>query len=289
MTSSVVFSRVAPRVLGALCATLAAGSVSAQVTDPAPNLLDDRWLVSVGAFVLGTQLRGSLNGQAVDNPAIDFDETFGSANDETRVRADVLWRITPAHHLRFMYFNITIDRSNVIDEDVRWGDYTFQSGGKVDFRQKLETIKLSYEYAFLRGPANEVSASVGVHYTSLNLRLAGAAAITESNGQVSNVSSATKTSTVPAPLPVVGLHAMWMLAPQWYLDAQGQFFRVSVGPYDGHWSDLRLGATWMFSRHIGIGLGYNRFETHIGVEKDSFDGRLKMGYSGLQAVLTASF
>jgi hypothetical protein len=50
-----------------------------------------------------------------------------------------------------------------------------------------------------------------------------------------------------------------------------------------------MGVTRMFGRHIGIGLGYNRFETHISVEKDSFDGRLKMGYSGLQAVLTASF
>lgn len=289
MASSLAIFRFAPPLLGALCAAIAAGSAHAQAAEPAANLLDNRWLVSVGAFVLGTQLRGSLNGQAADNPEIDFDETFGSAHDETRVRADALWRITPTHHLRLMYFNITVDRSNAISEDLRWGDYVFQSGGTVDFRQKLETVKLAYEYAFLRQPTHEMSASVGVHYTNLTLSLAGAATLTDGNGDITKVSSVTKANTVPAPLPMVGLHAFWMLTPQWYLDAQGQFFSVSVGPYDGHWSDLRLGATWMFSRHIGLGLGYNRFSTNISVDKDSFDGRLKTGYSGLQAVLTASF
>jgi hypothetical protein len=288
MTSSADF-RFVTRGVAALCAGIAAGSVFAQAAEPAASLLDDTWTVSVGAFVLGTHISGSLNGQAVKNPEIDFDETFGQANDATRVRADVLWRITPAHHLRLMYFNNKVDRSNVLNEDIAWGDFTFQKGANVEFRQKLETVELAYEYAFLRAPAYEVSASVGVHYSGLNLRLAGAATITDGSGNVTNVASATKADTVPAPLPVVGLHGVWMLTPQWYIDAQGQFFKVSIGPYDGHWSDLRLGATWMFSRHLGVGLGYNRFTTTINVDKDAFDGRLKTGYSGAQAVLTASF
>ena len=277
------------RVRTVLCTVFVAGSAFAQAAEPASGLLDDTWVVSVGAFMLGTQLRGSLNGQAVDNPEIDFDETFGSANDATRFRADVLWRITPVHHLRFMVFNITIDRASILNEALRWGDYTFEAGGKVDFRQKLKTFELAYEYAFLRGAELEVSASAGVHYSSLNLRLSGAATLTDANGNQTNLSTATKADTVPAPLPVVGLHAVWMFAPQWFLDAQGQFFKVSVGPYDGHWSDLRLGATWMFSRHWGLGVGYNHFTSTIDVDKDSFQGRLKTGYSGAQVVLTASF
>ena len=277
------------RVLAALCAGLVFGPAFAQAAEPAANLMDDTWVVSVGAFILGTHVRGSLNGQAVNNPEIDFDETFGGANDATRVRADVLWRITPAHHLRFMYFNNTVDRSRIIDEELRWGDYTFQAGGRVDFRQKLETFELAYEYAFLRSAELEVSASAGVHYSSLNLRLSGAATLTDANGNQTSLLSVTKANTVPAPLPVVGLHAVWMFAPQWFLDAQGQFFKVSVGPYDGRWSDLRLGATWMFSRHWGLGVGYNHFTSTIDVDKDSFQGRLKTGYSGAQVVLTASF
>ena len=99
----------------------------------------------------------------------------------------------------------------------------------------------------------------------------------------------TKSSSLPAPLPVIGLRGGWVVAPQWYLDAQATFFKVNVDGYDGHWADLRLGATWMFSRHMGVGLGYNRFTTRVDVNRSDFNGRLNFGYSGVQAYLTGSF
>jgi hypothetical protein len=45
----------------------------------------------------------------------------------------------------------------------------------------------------------------------------------------------------------------------------------------------------MYHRNYGIGLGYDRFLTNLDVSKDDFDGRLKLGYSGLQAYLTGTF
>ena len=46
-----------------------------------------------------------------------------------------------------------------------------------------------------------------------------------------------------------------------------QYFRVSVDGYDGNWSDARVGATWMFSRHFGAGLGYDHFATRTSLER----------------------
>jgi len=45
----------------------------------------------------------------------------------------------------------------------------------------------------------------------------------------------------------------------------------------------------MYKQNFGIGLGYNRFATSVAVNKDSFSGRLRTGYSGLQAYLTGTF
>ena len=42
----------------------------------------------------------------------------------------------------------------------------------------------------------------------------------------------------------------------------------------------------MFGRHFGAGLGYNRFVTRLDVDRTSFTGQLRMGYSGLQLYLT---
>jgi hypothetical protein len=275
-----------------LCGLLGAGvssSALAQSASGAQGLLDNQWVFNLGMFVFNSALKANLNGQSVDNPEIDFDDTFGKARDANRVRGDVLWRITPAHHLRFMYFDNTNTRTRTLEEDIAWGDYTFLSGSSAKLRQKLQVFELGYEYAFLRSPTYEVAASLGVHYSELKLDLSGTANITDSEGNTTKAVASKKSSSLPAPLPVIGLRAGWVVAPDWYVDASAQFFRVKAGAYDGNWSDLRVGATWMFHRNYGVGLGYDRFATRVNVSKDDFDGRLKTSYSGLQAYLTGTF
>ncbi len=283
MSSNIASRSVPVFVFGALgCG--AAGSAFAQSASPAQALLDDRFVFNLGAFVMQTDVTARLNGQSTTNPDVDFDKTFGKPNDATRVRADALWRITPTHHARFMYFNNSQTRSRVLSEDVVWGDYTFAAGSGVEASTKFSIAEFAYEYAFMRQPSYEVAGTFGIHYTDISLKLSGNATV---NG--TPVSGATKEASAPAPLPVIGLRAGWVVAPQWYVEAQAQFFKVNVNGVDGSLSDLRLGATYMFNRNFGLGMGYNRFYTKVDVSKDTFDGRLKFGYSGLQAYLTSTF
>ena len=282
-------AKFASRLLLALLASGFAASATGQSLSGADGLLNDHWVISLGGFFLTTDTRANLNGQSSINPDIDFDREFGKAADSRRIRADALWRVTPEHHLRLMYFDNSTVRSKALESDLQWGDYTFILGATAEFRQKTQVLELAYEYAFVRRPSYEVAASVGVHYMDTKLQLSGTATFTDSAGHTTTASATTKVSSLPAPLPVIGLRWGWVLHPDWYLDVQGQVFKVKVGEYDGRWSDLRAGVTWMFHRNIGLGLGYNRFTTTLDVEKNDFDGRLKTGYSGLQAYLTGTF
>ena len=290
MTSRPVF-RFRSLLLCSLLAAGAAGSALAQSSSGAQGMLDDRWVLNAGAFVFGSSLKANLNGQSSTNPEVNFDDTFGKADDATRVRADLLWRITPKHHLRFMYFDNSVTRSKELAEDVLWGDYTFGKGSRADLKTDFKVYELAYEYAFMRSPTYELAGTVGVHYMDLAVQLSGTAILTGPGcaAPPCTATATTKSSSLPAPLPVIGLRGGWVVAPDWYIDAQGQFFKIKVGEYDGYWSDLRVGATWMFSRHFGLGLGYNRFLTNVDVSKTDFNGRLKFGYSGLQAYLTGTF
>ena len=268
-----------------------AGSVAAQSTSGAEGLLNDSWVLNVGGFFFGTSVKANLNGQSSSNPEIDFDETFGKASDASRIRADVLWRLTPTHRLRALYFDNSQSRSTVLENDFEWGDYTFLKGSNVSYSEKFNVFELAYEYAFLRRPTYEVAASLGVHYMDLQMQLSGTAIATGPGCETPpcTASGTTKVSTLPAPLPVIGLRAGWVVAPDWYLDAQGQIFKVKIDGYDGRWSDMRVGATWMFHRHFGVGAGYNWFTTKVDVAKDDFNGRLRLGYSGVQVYLTGAF
>jgi hypothetical protein len=276
-------------VSSALLAAGLAGPALAQSAPPAQALLDDRFVFNIGAFLLQTDTKAQLNGQSVTNPEVDFDQTFGKPKDATRVRADALWRITPTHHARLMYFTNNQSRSRVLANPVKWGDLTYQAGSSVKSETKYSITEVAYEYGFMRQPSYEVAATIGVHYTDISLKLSGLATTVDSNGVVSQAVFSSKEASAPAPLPVIGLRGGWVVAPEWYVDASAQFFKVKVGNVDGSISDLRVGTTWMFSRHLGLGLGYNRFFTKVDVTKDTFNGRLKFGYSGLQMYLTGSY
>jgi hypothetical protein len=270
---------------------LAGGAMpaAAQGSGGAQAMLDSRFAVNLGAFIVNSNLKANLNGGSRTNPEIDFDSTFGRAKDATRWRADALWRITPKHQLRFMYFDNSSSRTRTLSDEIPWGDYTFHVGASTTLDFKQQTSALTYEYAFVREPSYEVAAGLGVHYSKTTIRLSGTASLTRPDGTVDSGSFTTKSSSVPAPLPVIALRAGWVIAPQWYASAEGQVFKAHYGAYDGQWADLRASVTWMYNRNFGLGLGLNSFTTNLKVTKADFDGRLKTGYTGAMVYLTAAF
>ena len=270
-------------------AVLGTATVAQAQLTPAQSLISDRFVLNLGGFIVGTDVTARLNGSSSTNPDIDFDQTFGKGSDATRVRADALWRITPNHHLRFLYFNNTDERTRAIDRNIVWGDYTFQAGAVVESRTKFQIYELAYEHAFWRAADYEISGSLGVHYMRLSQQLSGTATFTDANGVTSAAAFSRKENSIPVPLPVLGVRAAWAFAPQWVLEGQGQIFKADIGGYDGKVTDLRAGVTWMFSRNFGAGLGYNRFVTTVDADKERFDGRIRLGYSGVQLYLTGSF
>jgi hypothetical protein len=287
MTSRFALS-AAPAI--ASCLFAAAGPALAQSGAYAQGLLNDKFSVSLGGFLVGTDLKGELNGRATGGQQeIDFGTDFGLDNDATRVRLDGLWRITPKHRLRFMYFDTQNDGTRTLDRTINWGDYTFNVGAQVTAESRIWVAELAYEYAFTRQPTYEVAGTIGVHYLDTQLKLSGSATFTDANGNVSTAQSTTRENSVPAPLPVIGLRGAWVVAPQWYLDAYAQFFKAKLQGIDGTITDARIAATWMFHRNMGVGLGFNYFGTDVDVDKSSFDGSLKVGYSGLQLFITGTF
>lgn len=274
---------------GSLAGLLAIAAPASAQSDYANGLLNDRFFISVGGFLVGTDLKAELNGRAGRDQQIDFGSDFDLDNDATRVRIDGLWRITPTHRLRFLYFDTRNTQARTLDRDLVWGDYTFNVGARVDAQIEASIAELAYEYAFVRRPTYEVAATIGVHYIDTTVKLSGSATFTDANGNVTTARSTTLENSAPAPLPVIGLRAGWVVSPQWYLDAQAQYFKAKVGDYDGTITEARVAATWMFHRSVGVGVGYSLFRTDVDVDRTSFNGNLKVGYSGLQLFVTGTF
>ena len=180
------------------------------------------------------------------------------------------------------------ERSKTLAEGIQWGDYTFHAGSDVRLRHDFEVYELAYECAFVHQSTHQVAAGLDGHDTDNRVQLSGDATVTDSGGNTTPAFGTTRASSLPAPLHMFGIRVSWAVAPRWIVQAQGQSFRLSSDDYKGFWSDLRASATWMFSRHFGIGPGYDPFRMSGDASADASDGRLSTGRPGLQACLTGS-
>jgi hypothetical protein len=267
----------------ALLAALALGPMAAGAED-APNLLTNPFYVALGTYIVETDTDVTLNGSSGEGTRVDWENTFGSG-EVTRFRLDGQWRFADRHKARFMWFDSSRDNSRTLEEEIDWGDETFPVSARTRAEFSFAVYELAYEYAFLRRDNYEVSASFGLHYTELELTLSAKA---ETSGGALEA-DIKESGDVGAPLPVIGLRGLWALPYDLWIDAQAQYFALSIDEYDGSLTDLRLMLNWQPKTWLGIGIGYNQFSVDVDVEKNSFDGSLDWTYEGPMLFYSASF
>jgi hypothetical protein len=277
----VLFILAAPVLAQSADSTVVKAEVQASRDSP---LLDDPFMVSLGTFLLTTKTKISIDGTAGNSgTVIDTKKDLGF-KDADRFRLDTTWRFAPNHKIRAMYFSISQTNTQTLDRGITVGDTVYPVDVEVTAKNSTSVYELAYEYSFLRRENYEVTASAGLHAVDFGFSISGNGTV---NGQP--VQARTEAASVTAPLPVFGLRGLWEIAPNWYLDAQAQYFALKIDNIDGRITDLRAGVTYMIGRHWGLGAGYNRFVTTVGVDKNAFDGELKWNYSGAQVFVTASF
>ena len=271
----------------AACLMLGVAHAAEETTAVERNPLDSRFIVDVGYFFLSTDTQVRVDGETSDQVGSDvnFDDTFG-VGDFDRFRVDGLWRISPRHLIRAMYFQNNRHATRSIERDVNFQDETFPVGATVDAHTELTVAQLSYEYAFLRRENYELAGGIGIHYLDLGLSLD--ATLSAQGNQASRRADAS--ASTQAPLPVLGLRWFWRLPHNFYVAAQAQYFYIEFDPYKGSLTDLKATVVWQATDHFGVGVGYNDFRFSFDIsDNGAFDGRLRWNYGGAMAFATFMF
>jgi hypothetical protein len=269
-----------------LLATLAIGVQAgpAASADTAPDLLSGRGFFSAGMFSNHTDLQIRFDPSSLKaGTEVDWDQRFGLA-DTHRFRAEGLWRFKPRHHLRFLYTDYSQTDGARIDKEIQWGEDLIPVNSDVTGRLGFEIVELAYEYSVLKRADYELAASVGVHYTALSAELI---ATLNSVGIGSRVVGGE--APVDAPLPVVGLRGLWRLGRNVYLDAQVQYFSLTINDIAGSLSNRRAALIWQPSTRWGVGVGYDAFEVDVQLKDGDFRGTVDWAYRGPQLFVNYTF
>lgn len=263
----------------AACALFLVPSLAAA---EAGNPLSDRFSLSLGTFLLDTSTELRVDGTSGRGTEIDAEQDLGLHNTDS-FRFDGYWRFKERHKLRVLFFNSTRSDSHIIDREITIRDTVYPVNAQIDTHFGTRVTELAYEYAFLRREKYEIAATAGLH--NLRFRLGVSANQTASGG----TAELSQDANADGPLPVIGLRGIWRFGKQWALDAQAQFFKIHIEPYDGRLEDYTASVVWMPFTHVGLGAGYNEFVTRVDVSADRFNGRLRWRYGGARIFVTASF
>lgn len=265
-------------------AALVLAAAPEAVADDA-NLLETNGYLSLGTFINGSRLKIRLDGEAGETGTeIDWNSTFGDS-DETRFRLDGLWRFADRHYLRLLYTDYSRRRTATFDEDIEWGDETIPAELDVESELGFDIIALAYQYAFLKRENYELSGTIGLHYTTFDASLRAKLELPDEE----LTAELGDTASVDAPLPVIGLHGLWNLGRNFYLEGQAQFFAISIDGLDGDIINYRASLIWQPKKYIGIGAGYDFFEVDVDATKDRFTGSMTWEYSGPQVFFNIGF
>jgi hypothetical protein len=246
------------------------------------NPLDDRFSLSLGTFMVGTSTQIRVDGTTGRGTEIDTERDLG-IKDADRFRADGYWRFAARHKVRLLYFDTKNSASKTLQRDLEIRDTVFPVNLTIDSTFETRVTELAYEYAFMRGDSYEIAGTVGVHDLHFGLDVSA----TQSNS--TQTASLARDANASGPLPVIGLRAMWRFHPNFYVDAQAQFFKISLDPYDGRLDDFTASLVWTPFKHVGFGVGYNEFVTRLDVAADRFNGNLRWRYGGARIFITGSF
>jgi hypothetical protein len=273
------------RLQAAGCTMLALAAATAPAAE-GPNLLAKGFTLGAGTYVIDTDTTVRVDGETtggdiVPGTTLDWERTFGGG-DVNRIRVDGQWRFAERHKLRLLGFDWTRSDERRIDEEIVWDGETFPVDAAVRAETEFAVYELAYEYAFLRRDTYEISGSFGVHLMDIEASLTADAA----GGGGGTIGSEASTD---APLPVFGLRGIWRIGGDFWLDAGGQYFTISIDEYDGSLVNLRGALIWQPRSWAGIGIGYDYFRVDADVDADSFRGSLEWSYDGPQLFYNVSF
>lgn len=269
----------------ATIALLLITSVDAQAERSLHPIITDRFIVEAGAFFPTIDLKGRVDGPLGEiNPDFDFESQFGLSKNENLGSAEFSWRFTPTWSMHFQYFETGRSGTAVLEEDVVFGDATFQQGSSVSATSGVDILRFFVGRDFSKKDDVRWGIGGGLHTLGMDMSLSGNILV---NGQT--LVNETRSRGVTAPLPDIGGWYYWSPSTNWLVGGRVDWLYASIGDYGGGLLDAAFGVNYQFSKHFGIGAKYQQFELELDVDRDNWLGNVEISFSGAFVFLSANW
>jgi hypothetical protein len=195
--------------------------------------------------------------------------------NQFRVEADM--RMVKHHHFRLDFFKASRFQEGVLARDIRFGDFTFNTGDR--FRANLDwrTLSITYAYTPLLTERFEAGFLHGLHVVQ-----------TKASGGEPGTLNRESASEVGI-YPTFGLTGTVRLWRRFSFNVRGQVLYVDREDFTARMADMHADLQFRMTPNTAIGLGYTRLKNEL--ELFDIDQALlfKMNTNGPELFFRASF
>jgi hypothetical protein len=221
-------------------------------------VLSSRWNVQLGGFAVDLDTSIAATFEARLGTLVNLEQFLGLPTSEQTWRIDGFYRIKPKHTLEFEWLTIRRSASNMIQENFEFEDVQFAADATINSNIDMDNFRIMYKYSFVNNGTVNAGFEAGLSTFTLSGDISGQANVRDSSGQYTGMTSFDESSTtILAPVPAFGMFIDFAVRRWLILRLEASFLDLETGSIEGRFQDTRGTLDFYFSKHVGIGLGFN--------------------------------
>jgi hypothetical protein len=208
---------------------------------------------------------------------VNAENDLGLPNHERQGVVDFMFRLRDRNKVRVGYFETKRSGSQVLANDVVFGNQTFPAGELAQTSFDLEQFNITYTYSFIRNNRFEVGSGLAAYFLQVDVI-----------GQVP-AQNLRQEVTAATPFPALPLDLTWVLSSRWAATAQAAYLKVNTHNLGGWYLDTHADIQYRWVPNFVVGAGYASIRTDLTHRNGSFPGVVNMTIRGPQVFVRFSF
>ncbi len=223
-----------------------------------------------GTYVFAT-LKTSVNFYnpgSILRVTIGLEDNLDLPHNSSFFSGALIYRLTPASGIYINYYGFNRSHSTVIEKEIYWDGDTISIGAQTNVHFKTHVASIGYILSILDGEKSYLGVYFNVYVMPVNLGL-------ETNGQKHEYDF-----NVVAPLPNIGLLALFSLTKWLMIGGNIGFFSIYTNAGGGYINDMKLSLLFRATKWLSFNLNYQDFYVFVKFPTDPLDTSVNYDFKG---------
>jgi len=227
-------------------------------------------LIIHGAYVFAKlDTRVTFNRpESIFKISISLEDHLGLPANSSFFAGSAIYRITPSSGIYANYYGFNRSKFNTLGRDIIWKGDTIPAGTMSEVYFKTQVFSAGYLLSILKKPESFLGTYINFYIMPISL------------GIRSNYNNADHNLSVIAPLPNIGLIAMFKLTRWLSVYSSMGFFSLYTRYLGGYIQDLNISFPIRITHWLGVSVNYQRLFVHAIFPDQAVDTYVDYDFKG---------